>query len=232
MKRSVRRKEGENLDDATITKVMELLEREEPITKKEACELLNISYNTTRLNRILDEFVERTEREKRFRRQLRGKPTEVHEEKTIISSYLAGDNISNICAATYRSPTVVKKVLHKYNVPERVRGEASYFYPPMLSDEAVKDDYKSGDLVFAARYNSAATVEKVHSINPNHGTLYTLWVHGDHARHAVQPYYELADLRKAQTELEIEVKDLDPEEIKRLLYEAWLKSKKGKNKDE
>ena len=35
--------------------------KEKPITKKEACEVLSISYNTTRLNKIIAEFEERQE---------------------------------------------------------------------------------------------------------------------------------------------------------------------------
>jgi len=54
----VKAKEHENLSEANIKKVIELLEAEKPITKKEACEVLNISYNTTRLSKIIEEFKE------------------------------------------------------------------------------------------------------------------------------------------------------------------------------
>ena len=43
---AIRKKAGEKLDDATLTRVSELLNQDEPITKKQACEMLNISYNT------------------------------------------------------------------------------------------------------------------------------------------------------------------------------------------
>ena len=56
-KRGVRKREGENLTDASVRRVIFSLE-EEGITKKTACEMLNISYNTTRLNRIIEEFKE------------------------------------------------------------------------------------------------------------------------------------------------------------------------------
>ena len=48
----VRQKKHEKQDEVTLNKVIGLLEAETPITKKEACEILNITYNTTRLNKI------------------------------------------------------------------------------------------------------------------------------------------------------------------------------------
>ena len=56
--RGVRAKKSEKLDDVNIARVQEALTGDTPITKKEACEMLNISYNTTRLNRILAEHDE------------------------------------------------------------------------------------------------------------------------------------------------------------------------------
>ena len=57
---AIRKKAGEKLDEATLNKVSALLNQDNPITKKEACEMLNISYNTTRLGKILDDFNETT----------------------------------------------------------------------------------------------------------------------------------------------------------------------------
>ncbi len=55
MVRGVRQKKHEKLDAANLDKVIALLESDSPITKKEACEILNITYNTTRLKRIIEE---------------------------------------------------------------------------------------------------------------------------------------------------------------------------------
>ena len=46
--RGVKAKSHEKLDDANVQRVIELLGGDEPITKKEVCEILNIRYNTTR----------------------------------------------------------------------------------------------------------------------------------------------------------------------------------------
>ena len=45
----IKKKSYEKLDDINIKRVIDALESEIPITKKDACEILNISYNTTRL---------------------------------------------------------------------------------------------------------------------------------------------------------------------------------------
>ena len=56
--RRIKKKESENLSDTNIRKVINLLSGSSPITKKEACGILNIAYNTARLQRIIDEFEE------------------------------------------------------------------------------------------------------------------------------------------------------------------------------
>ena len=53
--RQTRKREHEKLDEANLDRVIEMLEGDEPITKKVACEMLNISYNTTRLGSIIAE---------------------------------------------------------------------------------------------------------------------------------------------------------------------------------
>ena len=55
MVRGIRAKSHEKLDDTNLQRVWEALNSSTPITKKEACEMLNITYNTTRLNNILEE---------------------------------------------------------------------------------------------------------------------------------------------------------------------------------
>ena len=43
MPAGIRQKKHEKLDETTLSKVLALLESDTPITKKEACEMLNIS---------------------------------------------------------------------------------------------------------------------------------------------------------------------------------------------
>jgi hypothetical protein len=212
--------------------VVASLDQEEPISKKEACALLNIAYNTKRLENIIESWKQEREVRKQMRASLRGKPTTKDEEKEIVSSYLRGDSVADIEKYTYRSKDVVEKVVHKYNVPKRTRGVYTYANPPMIPDDGITDDYNVGDLVFSARYNTPATVEAILKKDSEHGTIYKLWLHGDYAKFAFQPYYELGDLREAQTTLGIKIEDIPPEEIKRLVYEAWVNSKKGKKSND
>ena len=82
MARRIKKKDHENLSDINIQKVIGLLNGTYPISKKEACGILNITYNTTRLQRIIDEFEEtQTYREKR-KAQNKGKAATKAVEKT------------------------------------------------------------------------------------------------------------------------------------------------------
>ena len=74
MRRGIKKKEGENLTDANIKKVIRLLTQENPITKREACDILNISYNTTRLSRIVEQYQADMEFRKTRMAQKRGRP--------------------------------------------------------------------------------------------------------------------------------------------------------------
>ena len=54
----VKKREHEKLTSSNVQHVINLLESDKPITKKEACAILNISYNTTRLSKIIDDHKE------------------------------------------------------------------------------------------------------------------------------------------------------------------------------
>ena len=111
----VKKKEYEKLSDANIKHVISLLEPEEgkPITKKDACEILNISYNTTRLGKIIQEFKDKQEYIAKRKAENRGKPASKHEIAQVISDYLDGENPSNIAKSLFRSPGFVKGIINK-----------------------------------------------------------------------------------------------------------------------
>ena len=69
---------------------------EKPITKKEACQILNITYNTTRLNSIIQDFQDKQNFRAKRKAQLKGKPASPLEVKEAITSYLNGDSVSEI----------------------------------------------------------------------------------------------------------------------------------------
>ena len=82
--RGVRAKSHEKLDDTNLQRVWEALNSDSPITKKEACEMLNITYNTTRLNRILEEHRDTMEYRARRKSQLKGTKATDAEVKQVI----------------------------------------------------------------------------------------------------------------------------------------------------
>tara|TARA_Y100000590_G_scaffold153768_1_gene176617 strand:+ start:5911 stop:6642 length:732 start_codon:yes stop_codon:yes gene_type:complete len=162
MARGVKKKDYERLEDSNISNVIKLLGADEPITKKEACEILNIRYNTTRLQRIIDEYNEVWEYKEKRKSQNRGKGATRDEIKTIIEYYLDGDNISEIATRTYRSNAFVKAILERVGVPEKLTKEAhSKVYKhkyQMLPEECVRDKFEDGELVWSVRDNGIAKI--------------------------------------------------------------------------
>lgn len=159
----VKKKEHENLSDANIKHVINLLEPEDkskPITKKTACEILNISYNTTRLGKIISEFKEKQEYVSRMKAHNRGKPATTEERADIVKSYLSGENVSEIAKNLFRSPTFVKNVINTLGVPTKPASAEDRVKIAFLPDNCVKEDFNIGDLVWSAKYHKPAVIVK------------------------------------------------------------------------
>jgi hypothetical protein len=189
--------ENEKLTDANITRVIGLLNPKEEgvkaITKKEACSILGIAYNTTRLQTILDQFVERIAKEKEKRAAKRGKPASNDEISYTIAEYLTGQPIDSIAKSLYRGTSFVKAILEKYSVPIR-QSSHNYFKPELIPDGAVKNRFNIGEIVYSARYDSTAKVvsEQEH---PVYGWTYRVWLLSEAwQQFAAQPACELASL--------------------------------------
>ena len=190
--------EEELMTDANIARVIKLLEPTEPdakpITKKDACQILGMAYNTTRLGTIIEQFKTRQRRTAERKAQLRGKPVTPDEVQYIISEYLEGHPIDAISKATYRSTAIIKRVLEDNHVPLRVPGH-SYFKPELIPDGAVRERFKIGEVVYSARYDSIARIEGEQRDSRHGGWIYRVWLLGEHQlQSAYQPAYELASL--------------------------------------
>ena len=119
----MRTKKHENLTQANISKVIELLnptDSSKPITKKEACSILNISYNTTRLARIIEEHLETIEFRERRKAYNKGKGATEMEIKQVVNFYLDGSNISDIAKSLYRSPAFIKAIIDRLGIPQKL----------------------------------------------------------------------------------------------------------------
>lgn len=154
MRRNVKKKEHEKLSAQNISKVIDLLDSDKPITKKEACSILNISYNTTRLNRIIEEHQEREQYVKTRKEQNRGKPATDIEIAEAVTGYLRGYPLNSIAKGLYRSPSFVKTLLNKVGVPEKTDSG-----PDIIAEECASEDFKPGEVVWSAQYHRIAKIE-------------------------------------------------------------------------
>jgi hypothetical protein len=185
--------DDEKLDPANIDKVIQLLEAEKPITKKEACSILNIAYNTTRLAALIDKHKEKKEKDRLRRREKRGKPATPDEIKYIITDYLEGNPIDSIADSIHRPTTFVRQVLDNYQVPIRSRSH-NYFRPELIPDGAVRESFEPGEKVYSARYDSLAIVN--YEVPHYDERVYNIWVLGDKwSCFAYQAASDLASLK-------------------------------------
>jgi len=158
LRRGIKKRSHENLSPENIRKVIGLLNGETPITKKAACEILNISYNTTRLDKIIQDFHEMEEYTSLRKKANRGKPASNAEITEAVLDYLRGDNISSIAKSLYRSPSFVKTLLEKVGVPERPSSKDSTEYD-IIPEECASEDFAPGELVWSAKYHSLARID-------------------------------------------------------------------------
>ena len=189
--------EEELMTDANISRVIRLLEPTEegkkPITKKDACAILGMSYNTTRLGTIIEDYKQKQVRTAQRKSQLRGKPATQEEKVYIISEYLNGETVDAISKMTYRSSKFIKDVLEGNSVPIRVPG-SSYFDPQLIPDGAVRDRFKIGEVVYSSRYDSIARIDAEQKTD-KYGFVYRIWLMSERwLQSAYQEASELASL--------------------------------------
>ncbi len=160
----VKKKSHEKLTSQNIQHVISLLNptssQTKAITKREACSILNISYNTTRLDKIIQDFHEQREYRSRRVSQNRGRPARPDEIQDIVKEYLSGENVSNIAKGLYRSPAFVKSLLEKIGVPQRptkVEGRKQEYYLP---EQCVADSFDDGEIVWSATHHAPAVIDK------------------------------------------------------------------------
>ena len=160
MPRRVKKKSHEKLTDTNIQHVVDLLKDDDPITKKEACSILNISYNTTRLTNIIDEYLERLDYKNKRKAQNKGKPARQGEIVRVIEDYLDGDSIMEIASHIFRSPSFVKGIIDRVGVPQRASVEQMKKGIPILPEACIAEEFEAEEIVWCPQYNAAAEVVK------------------------------------------------------------------------
>jgi len=189
--------EEELMTEANIIRVIKLLEPTEegvkPITKKDACQILGMAYNTTRLGTIIEDFKKQQARIAERKAALRGKPATKEDVIYIISEYLNGETVDAISKMTYRSPGFIKNILEANAVPIRIPG-STYFNPELVPEGAMRDRFKEGEVVYSARYDSLARID-MEQKTEKYGYIYRVWLLSEKwLQSAYQEAYELASL--------------------------------------
>ena len=177
---AVRKKREEKLSETNINKVIELLAAEKPITKKEACEILHIAYNTTRLSKIIADHNETIEFRARRKAQNKGKGVTEAEKVSIVKHYLNGAVVSDIAKALYRSPAFIKAVIERMGVPQKLP-DTDYkgIKEAMIPEPCVSEEFTTGERVWSAQGNCIAVVKreitKSHNFDKHGSKCYLLW---------------------------------------------------------
>ena len=189
---ATRKSESERLDDTNMERVIGLLEPKDgskAITKKDACQILGIAYNTTRLGTLIEKYKDAKARDAAKRAEKRGKPATDAEIQYAIQAYLEGATIDSISKSLYRGSSFINSILDANAVPRRKVGH-SYFKPALIPDNAVRDKFIIGETVWSARYDSLAQV--VGEFKPGQ---YRIYIKNEtHPQYAYQPPEELASL--------------------------------------
>lgn len=210
----IKSKSYEKLTNDNIKKVINLLEADNPITKKEACGILNIRYNTTRLQKIIEEWNDTQEFKARRKAMNKGKPASRDEISSVAKMYVEGFNVSSIAKSIYRSPAFVKNIIEKIGIPMKL-ADADYEGKKraLLPEQCVSETFSEGEVIWAIRVNYPAYIQK--EIFPEQAETrgyklylcYTIECSQDDlkdtyfphlsfaGKYTVQPAYELGSLR-------------------------------------
>jgi hypothetical protein len=178
---AIKSKSHENLTETNIQHVINLLDADTAITKKEACSLLNISYNTTRLAKIIEEHIETVSFRERRKAMNKGKGASQQEIRDTVRYYIDGDNVTTIAAALYRSPAFIKAIIERLGIPQKLPAtDYAGHKAAMIPEQCVADSFEVGERVWYARKNEMAEVLKVDNSDlylDKYGcACYQLWV--------------------------------------------------------
>jgi hypothetical protein len=160
-------------------------------TKKAACDALGIRYNTTRLQKIIEDHTQRETIEKNLRDKKRGTAVDKDEAIGIIKHYFETASIDATSKRFFRPISAINKVLDHYGA-KLYTNSTSPLKPGLLPDLCMVDFFREGEYVWSAAYNCLAQVIK---LNPNPANCYQVWIMGSRARFDNAMVYDLGSLR-------------------------------------
>jgi len=123
--------------------------------------MLNIAYNTTRLQRIIDDYEDKVEYRALRKKQNRGKAASDAEIREAVERYLSGDSIAEIAAGLFRSSGFVRSLIDRVGVPTANAEKGTSYLP----EACVAEDFAPGEIVLSATYNKPARVQHELSID-------------------------------------------------------------------
>ena len=163
---------GEDLSDANIARVIKEMNTSDSsrpaITKKEACHVLKISYNTQRLEKILEEYNDKVQYRATRKQQKRGTRATPDEISDAIRAYIRGDGITDIAASLFRSVPFVRSIIDTVGVPTRGSNEDERSQVVLLPEQSVATNFTAGELVWSAVRHSTATI--LHEMNDEYAS--------------------------------------------------------------
>ena len=152
-----KRREHENLSSSNISKVIKHLE--DGGTKKDACIILNISYNTTRLNKIIEEHQEEQKRKQRRRDKNKGTELRPDEYEDIILMRIKGSSASYIADKLCRPLSLVKDTIDYLGIPVAPnKSDKGNTY--LMPEQCIANSFEEGELVWSCVYHGIAYIKK------------------------------------------------------------------------
>jgi hypothetical protein len=192
-------------------------------TKKAACEVLGIAYNTTRLQTLIDNFLNRQELDKQHRAKKRKEAVKPLEVADWITDYLAGESFDDLSKRYYRSSNVIRYHIAKHGALLR-HSKVDKLDPPMVPEQCMSDDFDIGEYVWSMQYNGIVQVKAKYK---NAFRVETL-IEGVQEK-AYLASYELARLKHLEAlgvKLEKLAISMPQEEVNSTLRETMMKANK------
>ena len=189
--------ETEKMTKENIERVIEMLNPTDPNTKawtkKESCEFLGMSYNTTRLNSIIEDYKTKKVHEEQRRAENRGKPATANEVQFCLKSYvLENETVTSIAESLFRPTRFVTNILMNHGVTIRPTSH-DYFNPVLVAEDSIRETFNIGEVAYNTRYNTNCIIRAEYD-HPVHGKVYKVWLLGDQSQFAFTAAYDLASL--------------------------------------
>ena len=128
-------------------------------------------------DKIIEEYKERQTYVAEQKAKRRGKAATDFEIMQAVEDYLSGENYSTIAKRLFRSSGFVKAIIERVGVPQRPVGDDAKRGTDYLPERCVSEEFRSGEIVWSARYHRPAKVIKEVSSKGDYvGRVYQIYV--------------------------------------------------------